>query len=184
MKDVKLYEGTIAKKAKKLVRTLPKDRREEYERYMGEMLEWMRTNIQACSYDVNTEKRRASFDDKSYKIGLDTYIEKIELYVNSVAKGENQIAAIDLLLDNPRLIFTGEFGLEAKIRGFGTKTLPQIEEFFADLDKKYKITEDARQRRAEAREKSFQIIEEETELSKIPKRNPYSRPNHPSLDSR
>lgn len=181
MKPPAPYDGILTTKAKKLARTLPKSAIMKYEPQIREMLEEIRATAQLNA--IITDGKHVDFNHRYYRGKLDDYLELIETYMKAFAGGNNSMPAMRLLLENFRLIVTGEFGLEAKIKGFNNKTIKELEDFFEHLRQKYKGSKQIEAHEAERRDKRIGTLEERIQLSRLGKKPFVSRPSHPSQDS-
>lgn len=176
MKGIQLYESLIERKATKIARAFPREQRDYYKQIAKNFLEGVRNKLRSESYRVDLEKKFVEFAYREYRVNLDDAMDKAEVYFLAVAKTENPEAAIKLLTEFPQALFTGDFGLEAKIGGFDGKSIDQLTKFFSDLQRRYMVPKDIEEKTAERREARFRVIEEvESRLKNIPQRNLYQR---------
>jgi hypothetical protein len=184
MKQPQLYEGLIERSARKIASAFPKQEKKECESIVKRLIESLREKVMNQSYRVDVDKKYAWLDSRGYRVALDDGISKIRSYANSQAVQENPKKMFSFLQENLDLIFTGEFGLEAKVGGFEKMNEDDLRKYILDLAKKHRLPEHIERKRAETRERRFEVIEEVVEKLHRSTNNPYrGRPIHPSQDS-
>lgn len=183
MVSVPQHDAIIAGRAKKLAKAFPKEVRERYQEKIKEIFVNLRNLLILNNY---SDSSYVAFNSREYRAQLEDGMFKIGAYLDSEAVRQNPEEMISLLGKHLRMIFSGDFGLEAKVGGFSRMNEKELKKYVAKLTDGYKFSDGEMSKELlESRERKFQMIEEFNEREFKRRKNPYSKRKmvHPSQDS-